>query len=120
MNILKALADETRLRIINVLKNGELCVCELEILLDVNQSNASRHLNRLTTAKIVEYYKKAQYVYYKINEDVMKEHKFISDILNDETPRIAKCQKDIERLNEYKKSGITCEDLKCGKLPFSV
>jgi ArsR family transcriptional regulator, arsenate/arsenite/antimonite-responsive transcriptional repressor len=119
MNIMKALADETRLRILNILKYGELCVCELEILLDINQSNASRHLNKLTNARIVEYYKKAQYVYYKFNEETLREYKFISEIINNETVKIEKCNKDIARLQEYKNSNITCDDLKCGKLTFN-
>jgi ArsR family transcriptional regulator, arsenate/arsenite/antimonite-responsive transcriptional repressor len=116
INIMKSLSDETRLRILNILKSGELCVCEIEILLDINQSNASRHLNKLTNAGILEYYKKAQYVYYKITKDALTEYTFINDILDKETIKIEKCKKDIARLDEYKKSGITCEDLKCGKL----
>lgn len=118
INIMKALSDETRLRILNILKNGELCVCEIEILLGINQSNASRHLNKLTTAGMVEYYKKAQYVYYKLTENMLREYPFISDILHKETIKIEKCKKDISRLAEYKASGLTCDDLKCGKLSF--
>jgi ArsR family transcriptional regulator, arsenate/arsenite/antimonite-responsive transcriptional repressor len=118
MSILKALADETRLRILNILKYGELCVCEIEILLDINQSNASRHLNKLTNAKIVEYYKKAQYVYYKFNEETLKEFGFINEIIKNDTVKMEKCNRDIARLQEYKKSDITCDDLKCGKLTF--
>lgn len=118
MNIMKALSDETRLRILNILKNGELCVCEIEIILDINQSNASRHLNKLTSARVLEYYKKAQFVYYKINEDTLLEYNFIKDILQIETAKIDKYKKDMARLEEYRNSGISCEDLKCGKLPF--
>lgn len=118
INIMKALSDETRLRILNILKNGELCVCEIEALLNINQSNASRHLNRLSSAGIVEYYKKAQYVYYKITDEVLKEYSFISDLLHKETVKIEKCKKDIGRLEEYKESGMTCDDLKCGKVVF--
>jgi ArsR family transcriptional regulator, arsenate/arsenite/antimonite-responsive transcriptional repressor len=118
LNVMKALSDETRLRILNILKNGELCVCEIEVLLDINQSNASRHLNKLTTAGIVEYYKKAQYVYYKLTDNILKEYPFVSDILHKETSKIEKCNKDISRLKEYTVSGLTCDDLKCGKLSF--
>ncbi len=42
--ILKALADETRLRMLHLLKDRELCVCEIEEVLGIQQSNASRHL----------------------------------------------------------------------------
>jgi ArsR family transcriptional regulator, arsenate/arsenite/antimonite-responsive transcriptional repressor len=39
--IFKALADENRIRILNLLKNGELCVCDIEAVLGIKQSNAS-------------------------------------------------------------------------------
>lgn len=57
MQILKALADDTRLRILNILQEEELCVCEIETILNISQSNASRHLNKLINAKILENYK---------------------------------------------------------------
>lgn len=116
--IIKALSDETRLRILNLLRHGELCVCELEVLLDINQSNASRHLNRLTNAKILEFDKRAQYVYYKIDEDVLKEHVFIREILDNELIKVERCKEDLERLKIYKESGLSCDDLKDGKVCF--
>lgn len=54
VEIFKALADENRLRILNVLNQGELCVCEIETLLGITQSNASRHLNKLKSLKIID------------------------------------------------------------------
>lgn len=52
LDILKALADETRLRILSQVLRGEMCVCEIEECLGLTQSNASRHL---TTLKKPEY-----------------------------------------------------------------
>ena len=112
---IKALSDETRIRILNLLKEGDLCVCELESLLDLNQSNASRHLNKLTNAKIVSYYKRAKYVYYKLVEDTLKEYPFIKELLNNELCKIEQCNIDVEKLKKYKNSGITCDDLKQNK-----
>lgn len=116
LQIIKALSDETRLRILNLLKLGDLCVCELEVILDINQSNASRHLNKLTNAKIVEYYKVNKYVYYKIREDTIKEHPFIKDIIEKEIVNLKLCQSDLIRLEKYKQSGLSCDDLKEGKV----
>jgi len=42
--LFKALADETRLRILNLLVRGELCVCDIMTVLDIGQSKVSRHL----------------------------------------------------------------------------
>ena len=54
LDVIKALADETRLRIVGVLEQTDsLCACEIESLLGINQSNASRHLGRLRAAGVV-------------------------------------------------------------------
>lgn len=63
---LSALADETRLRMINILRVGELCVCEIAETLGISQTKASRHLNILKTAGIVSDRRQAQWVYYSI------------------------------------------------------
>ena len=118
IGVMKALSDETRMRIVNILRNDDLCVCEIEILLCINQSNASRHLNRLLGDRIVDYYKKAQYVYYKINWDTVQEYPFIKEIMDKETLKLKQCIIDNEKLKKYKKSGLSCDDLKEGKVCF--
>lgn len=116
IEILKALADDTRMRILNILKSGELCVCEIEIILDISQSNASRHLNRLINARILDNYKVGTYVYYKIDEKTVKEYPFIMEIIEEHTMDVNPYQKDYERLKKYKKSGLSCDELKEGKV----
>ncbi|HVA66352.1 MAG TPA: metalloregulator ArsR/SmtB family transcription factor [Elusimicrobiota bacterium] len=49
----RALADETRLRIVHLLAKGELCVCDLMAVLRVPQSKVSRHLGYLKRAGLV-------------------------------------------------------------------
>lgn len=118
IQVMKALSDETRIRILNILRDGDLCVCELEVLLDINQSNASRHLNKLTNARILDYYKVAKYVYYKINKDTAAEYPFIRDIIENEAMKLKQCSIDYDRLKKYKNSNLSCEDLKEGKVCF--
>jgi ArsR family transcriptional regulator, arsenate/arsenite/antimonite-responsive transcriptional repressor len=118
INVLKALSDETRMRILNILKDGDLCVCEIEVLLDINQSNASRHLIKLTHAKILDYYKVTKYVYYKINKDTLSEYDFLKSIIEKQTLKLDQCVIDNERLKKYKDSGLSCDDLKEGKVCF--
>ncbi|WP_241079541.1 ArsR/SmtB family transcription factor [Natranaerofaba carboxydovora] len=119
MKILKALSDENRLRILNLLQYGDLCVCELEILLEIGQSNVSRHLNKLTNAGILQYYKAAKYVYYNINEEKTKEYPFVKQVLNSASSKLEQCQEDYKRLSSYKDKGYTCDDLKNGKVCFN-
>lgn len=118
IQVMKALSDETRIRILNILKDGDLCVCEIEVLLDINQSNASRHLNKLTSAKILDYYKVAKYVYYKINEDTIKEFPFLKEIIKEHAIKLKQCRIDYERLIKYRESNLSCDDLKDGKICF--
>lgn len=119
LQVMKALSDETRMRILNLLKDGELCVCEIESVLDISQSNASRHLTKLTTAKVVDYYKINKYVYYKVNEEAMNNFAFIDEIIREHAPKLSKCKQDIAKLKKYKESGLTCDDLKDGKVCFN-
>lgn len=116
IQVIKALSDETRLRILNLLYQGELCVCELEALLDINQSNASRHLNRIVNAGIIHYEKRAQYVYYRVDKDILIKYPFIKEILGNELIKEKGYQIDLDRLSQYRESGITCDDLSKGKL----
>ncbi|WP_186428908.1 helix-turn-helix transcriptional regulator [Clostridium sp. BSD9I1] len=119
IQVMKALSDETRMRILNILKEGDLCVCEIEVLLDINQSNASRHLNKLTNAKILDYYKIAKYVYYKINEDTIEEFPFLKEIIEKHAIKLNQCRIDYERLMKYRESNLSCDDLKEGKVCFN-
>jgi ArsR family transcriptional regulator len=61
---LKALSDPNRLRILNLLGRGTLCVCDLEDVLKLNQSNLSRHLAKLKQAGLVTAQKKGLFMYY--------------------------------------------------------
>src|SRR6056297_1831114 len=65
IDVLKALADETRLRMVNLVSfAGDLCACEIEAVLAVNQSNASRHLKRLTTTGVLTAERRGLWVHY--------------------------------------------------------
>ena len=112
VQMLKALGDETRIRILNLLKYEELCVCEIEHILGITQSNASRHLTKLNILKIVDYEKKAQWVYYKLSKKTLEQFPFIKELLENELNKIDICKNGIESLIKYKKSGMTCEDLR--------
>lgn len=81
LDILKALADETRLRIISQILKSEMCVCEIEECLGLTQSNASRHLTVLKKAGVLDSYKTAQWTYYKISDEFINENKELYDYL---------------------------------------
>jgi ArsR family transcriptional regulator len=114
-DIYKALGDETRLRIVSLLLNGELCVCELESLLDLSQANASRHLNRLNSAGITSKRKRSQWVYYRIDDKFSETGSDILAHVKKQTGRAVELKKDHARLAEYRKSGLSCDELKLQK-----
>jgi ArsR family transcriptional regulator len=64
--LFKALADETRLRIVALLAHGELCVCHLEEALGISQPKVSRHLATLRAASVVEDRRDGTWVYYRL------------------------------------------------------
>ncbi|MGL6105753.1 ArsR/SmtB family transcription factor [Romboutsia sp.] len=111
IQMLKALGDDTRTRIINILNHGPLCVCEIEEILNITQSNASRHLNKLMNAKLVTYYKDAKFVYYKIDEQTIENHPFIKVIMDKELSKIENLQNDYNNLKEFKNEGMTCNTI---------
>jgi len=110
--LLKALADITRLRIINLLKEKELCVCELEVILDMSQSNVSRHLSRLRAEKIISFDRRGQWIHYHINPDFIKENHLLYQYLKEKMKNPALFDKDLKRLEQYKRSRESCETLK--------
>lgn len=109
VEILKALADETRVRILNLLHAETLCVCDLEEILKLSQSNASRHVTKLKQAKLLTSEKKAQWVYYRVDVKVLERYSFLSELLAKELANHPQCQKDRTRLKKYRERGGSCE-----------
>jgi ArsR family transcriptional regulator len=64
----EACADPARLRLINLLAGGELCVCDLVALTGLSQPFVSRHLARLRRAEIVEVERRKTFAYYRLAE----------------------------------------------------
>ena len=72
-------ADPTRLRILNLLAAGELCVCDLVELLDLPQPLVSRHLAYLRRSSLVEVTREAKYAHYRLAEP---EHAVHRNLIN--------------------------------------
>jgi DNA-binding transcriptional ArsR family regulator len=66
MNITKALADESRIRTLLALRQGELCVCQITELFGLAPSTISKHLSILSQARLVESRKDGRWIYYKL------------------------------------------------------
>jgi len=68
--LLRALADENRLRILHLLtQREELCVCDIERVLDMTQTKVSRHLGTLRHAQLVTARRDGRWMYYALRRD---------------------------------------------------
>ncbi|MFC5648855.1 ArsR/SmtB family transcription factor [Paenibacillus solisilvae] len=90
----KLLGDKTRLTIICLLKEKEMCVCDIVSVLDVSQSSTSQHLRKLKSAGILREDRRGQWVYYSLS---IEEKPHLKDVLN-YLPAIV--QGDEVRINE--------------------
>ena len=66
--VFKALSEETRLRILKLLENGELCVCDIVAALDMVQPKVSFHLNALKEAGFLKDRKQGRWTHYRIDD----------------------------------------------------
>lgn len=69
--LFRALADETRLKVIDRLREGEQCVCDLTDVLGASQSRMSFHLKVLKDAGLVTDRKDGRWVYYALNLETL-------------------------------------------------
>lgn len=67
--MIKALSDETRLKIIDVLSCGEICACEILSLVDISQSTLSYHMKLLTSSGLVNSVKDGSWMRYSLNKE---------------------------------------------------
>lgn len=111
IRILKALGDETRLSILNVLRIENLCVCEIEAILQSSQSNVSRHLAKLRDAGIIYSEKKSQWVYYGIDEDIVNKYSFIKTLLDEDLAKQPQYLEELAKLRIYRERNNGCESL---------
>ena len=73
-NFFKALADETRLRIVKLLEFREMCVCEIMVALNLTQPTASHHLGILENAEVITHRKEGKWVFYSLSHPGLAEN----------------------------------------------
>jgi len=74
LRVMKALADRSRVKIIKMLQNREMCVCELQAALGLAQPSVSKHLRILEDAGLVERRKDGLWVNYRLPETMESEY----------------------------------------------
>ena len=72
-SLFKMFGDGTRVQILHALEHGEMCVCDLAVLLGVTKSAVSHQLKALRLANLVKFRREAQIVYYSLADEHVKE-----------------------------------------------
>jgi len=67
--ITKALADENRLRTVGLLRQDELCLCQIVEVFGLASSSVSRHMSILQQARLVESRKEGRWAYFRLADD---------------------------------------------------
>ena len=110
VEILKALGDETRVRILHLVQEKPLCVCEIQEILKISQSNTSRHLIKLKHAKLIRGEKKAQWVYYALDLETFQKYSFLEELIQDLNEN-QHLEQDRQTLQTLREKGVSCEVL---------
>jgi ArsR family transcriptional regulator, arsenate/arsenite/antimonite-responsive transcriptional repressor len=96
--VFRALSDRTRLRILSLLRGGEVCVCHLVAVLGVPQPTASRHLAYLRRAELVVARKQGLWMHYRLAPPRSKFHEMLLECLAQCFSEEGGFGKDVDRL----------------------
>lgn len=83
-SVFRALANEDRLRLLAVLREGERCACELEAALDAPQSTVATHLRTLRDAGLVKRRRKGKWSYYRLADGAVLDILDLASVLEGE------------------------------------
>jgi ArsR family transcriptional regulator len=91
-DLLKIISDKTRLTILAMLREKEMCVCDIVEILETTQPNVSQHLRKLKHSGLVNETRRSQWVYYSLNVD---DKPYVKEVLT----QLPSMKDRIDRLN---------------------
>ncbi len=106
--LFKACSDPTRLRILHMLRGGELCVCDIVDVLDVPQPKVSRHLAYLKKTGLVDAHKEGLWIYYSLRCAGNPLHKKLLESLSLCAPLDTRLDADVRKLSRLKSKAVRC------------
>lgn len=105
----RAFADETRLRILNLLaSNKELCVCDIQSILELSQPKVSRHLAYLRNAGLVGVRREGLWKHYSLVAPQGGFHRGLIGCLRGCFAEVDVLRKDLESLRKIKAKKAAC------------
>jgi ArsR family transcriptional regulator len=113
VTIFKALSDETRLRIIKLLEQGELCVCDITAALDMVQPKVSFHLSALKEVGFIKDRKQGKWIHYSLKDaDLFRRMLMVSVCEKAGGAMIAEDRKRLAGFLKKKKTESACATTK--------
>jgi len=104
LQIMKALSDEIRLKIVKLLEGGELCVCDIVAALDMVQPKVSFHLAALKEAGLIRDRKEGKWTHYSLSDADMFRRFLLSAIL-EKMPEVELSKEKSRLVNFMKNKG---------------
>jgi ArsR family transcriptional regulator, arsenate/arsenite/antimonite-responsive transcriptional repressor len=116
VTIFKALSDETRLRILKLLEQGELCVCDIVAAFDMIQPKVSFHLAALKAAGLLKDRREGKWMHYKIDDsDLFKRLLILSVIEKIPEEMLKEDRKRLKQFMRTKNQVIPLNEVRCGR-----
>lgn len=113
INFLKAMSDETRVKIIKLLSYQKLCVCELVEILKKNQPCISQHLTILKNAKLVKVKREGYWTVYSIDKkEFERQLKKFSDFIEKPVKNLEEMKKEYKKLLNLEDRGLLYEKIR--------
>jgi ArsR family transcriptional regulator len=106
--LFRALADRNRLRILHLLRQGELCVCYIVDILGILQPAASRHLAYLKRAGFVRSRKRGLWRYYSLTPAQTGLHRQLLACIDSCSALVPELRSDLKRLARLLAAGACC------------
>lgn len=103
--LFKAVSDPTRLRLLNLLRLGSICVCELHAVLRIPQPTASRHLAALRHAGLVEDCRSGSRIIYSLAPPQTPQIEALFELMDKCCPQDELMKEDLVRLKEAVRDG---------------
>jgi ArsR family transcriptional regulator, arsenate/arsenite/antimonite-responsive transcriptional repressor len=117
MAVIKALADENRVRILMALGPKELCVCQIVELLGLAPSTVSKHMAILKQARLLDSRKEGRWMFYRLAEDEAPVEaeamtSLVSRLLGDD-PRVREDAKQLKRILKLDRDELCRKQNRC-------
>jgi DNA-binding transcriptional ArsR family regulator len=107
LTITKALSDETRVRALLSLKDGEMCLCQIIEVLGLAPSTVSKHMNVLQQARLVQRRKRGKWHFYRLadGKDAPAAKRALSWVVSElrDSPTVAQ---DAEKIRKVRKQDL--------------